>query len=59
VIGDFIQGAKKELFQIHVKGTIDEPQIKARSMNTFQTTIDEVFKGTDRPATKPSKKDKK
>jgi len=59
VIGDFIQGAKRELFQIHVKGTIDEPQIKARSMNTFQTTIDEVFKGQDRPTTKPSKKDKK
>jgi len=59
VIGDFIAGAKRELFQIHVKGTIDEPQIKARSMNTFQTTIDEVFKGQDKPTTKPSKKDKK
>jgi hypothetical protein len=58
VIGDFIQGAKKELFQIHVKGTIDEPQIKARSMNTFQTTIDEVFKGQDRPTTRASKKDR-
>ena len=57
VLGDFIQGAKRELFQIHVKGTIDEPQIKARSMNTFQTTIDEVFKGQDRPTTtKPAKK---
>jgi hypothetical protein len=59
VIGDFIAGAKRELFQIHVKGTIDEPQIKARSMNTFQTTIDEVFKGQDRPTTRASKKDKK
>ncbi len=58
VIGDFIQGAKRELFQIHVRGTIDEPQIKARSMNTFQTTIDEVFKGQDRPTTRATKKDK-
>jgi hypothetical protein len=49
VIGELIQGAKRELFQIHVRGTIDEPQIKARSMNTFQTTIDEVFKGQEKP----------
>jgi AsmA-like C-terminal region len=45
LIGELLEGAKKELFQIYVKGTIQEPQIGARSFNTFTTTVDEVFKG--------------
>lgn len=59
IIGALIDGAKRELFQIHVRGTIQEPLMKARSMNTFQTTIDEVFKSPAHPTTKPAKKEKR
>ncbi|MGH7213713.1 MAG: hypothetical protein ACREIT_02975, partial [Tepidisphaeraceae bacterium] len=45
-IGDFMQGARNELLQIHVRGSLEEPKVSAQSMNTFQTTVDEVFKGS-------------
>jgi len=41
-----VQGARNELFQIHINGTIQKPQISAGSFNTFTTTVDEVFKGS-------------
>jgi hypothetical protein len=59
IIGALIDGAKRELFQIHVRGTIQEPLLKARSMNTFQTTIDEVFKAPAHATTRPFKKEKR
>lgn len=43
LIGDLINGAKNELLQIQVNGTIQKPQVGAKAMNTFQTTIDEVL----------------
>lgn len=45
VIGELIRGVKKELLQIQVRGTITEPKVGARSLNTFATTVDQVFEG--------------
>jgi len=44
-IGDLIQGARSELLQIHVRGTIQDPKVSAGTFNTFTTTVDEVMKG--------------
>lgn len=49
-IGDLMQSARNELLQVHVRGTLKEPKVSASSMNTFTTTIDEVFKGDEREA---------
>ena len=40
----FIQMMKNELATIEIRGTIKEPQIKAKSMSNFTTTIDRAFK---------------
>ena len=55
---DFSRAAR--LRTVAVVGGENLPrQIKARSMNTFQTTIDEVFKGSEHPpTTKPTTKKK-
>ena len=45
LVNDLIEGAKHELLQIQVNGTIEEPKVSAGVMSTFQTTIDEVFRG--------------
>lgn len=45
VVGDLIQGARNELLQIQVKGSIEQPKVSASSMNTLTTTVDEVMKG--------------
>ncbi len=45
VIGDLIQGARSELLQIHVRGTLQQPKVSAGTFNTFTTTVDEVLKG--------------
>jgi hypothetical protein len=49
VIGDLIQGARHELLQIKLRGTLQEPRVSAGSMNTLTTTVDEVLRG-DEPA---------
>jgi hypothetical protein len=54
IIGDLIQGARHELLQIRVRGTLEEPKVSARSMNTLTTTVDEVFKGDDKPSVDPN-----
>ena len=41
------QGAKQELLQIQVRGTIQAPKVNAASFHTFTTTVDEVFSGSD------------
>jgi hypothetical protein len=48
---ELLQGARQEFLQIRVSGTVQEPKVKGNMMNTFSTTIDEVFKG-DRPGKK-------
>ena len=45
LIDDLIEGAKRELLQVRVTGTVEEPKVKARAMSTFTTTIDEITKG--------------
>jgi hypothetical protein len=45
IVGDLLRGAKQELLQIHVRGTLEEPKVEAKSFNTFQTTVDEVLQG--------------
>ena len=44
IVGDLLKGAREELLQFHVKGTLEEPKVSATSMHTFQTTVDEVFR---------------
>lgn len=45
VIGQLLDAARKELFQIKVRGTISEPQISAGSFQTITTTVDEIIGG--------------
>jgi len=45
-VGDLIQGARNELLQIQVRGSIEKPKVSASSMNTLTTTVDEVFRGS-------------
>ncbi len=45
VLHDLWQGAKNELLQIQVRGTVQDPQVSAASLHTFTTTVDEVFSG--------------
>jgi hypothetical protein len=47
VLHDIWQGAKQELLQIQVRGTVQDPQVSAASLHTFTTTVDEVFSGRD------------
>jgi hypothetical protein len=47
IVGDLLQSARHELLQIHVQGTLEEPKVSASMMNTFTTTIDKVFRGSD------------
>ncbi|HVT88662.1 MAG TPA: hypothetical protein VHD56_07420 [Tepidisphaeraceae bacterium] len=54
LVGDLIQGAQHELLQIQVRGTLEEPRVSARAMNTITTTVDEVLKADSVPA--PSRK---
>jgi len=44
-INDLWQGARRELFRINVRGTVQAPKVEPTSMGIFTTTIDEVFKG--------------
>jgi hypothetical protein len=59
-VNDLLQGARNELLTIHVRGSIQQPKVSGSSMNTFMTTVDEVFKGGNPPpdlppANKPKK----
>lgn len=46
VIGGLLDAARKELFQIKVRGTLNEPQVTAGSLQTITTTVDEIL-GSD------------
>ena len=56
VVGDLIAGARRDLLQIHVRGTLQDPKMSAGVANTFTTTIDQVFRGGS--TTQPSNPDK-
>jgi hypothetical protein len=45
LVHDLWQGAKQELLQIQVRGTVQSPKVSAASMHTFTTTVDEVLNG--------------
>lgn len=45
VIGNLLDAARRELFQIKVRGTISEPSVKAGSLRTITTTVDEILNG--------------
>ncbi len=46
-IHDIWQGAKQELLQIQVRGTVEEPKLSATPLHTFTTTVDQVLGGSD------------
>ena len=48
IVSDIVQGAKRELLKIKVRGTLEEPKVSASAMNTFTTTVDEVLRGDDK-----------
>ncbi|CAA9383121.1 MAG: hypothetical protein AVDCRST_MAG64-787, partial [uncultured Phycisphaerae bacterium] len=54
-IKELWRSARNEMLKIEVRGTIQEPEVSARSMGTFWTTVDEVLNGGDKPE-KPAKK---
>jgi hypothetical protein len=58
IVNDLLQGAKHELLQIHVNGTVEKPEVSGRFMGTFQTTVDEVIRGSD-PDSDSSKRSRK
>ena len=43
LIGEFLQGARNELLQLRVRGTLQEPRVGAGAFGTLTTTIDEVL----------------
>ena len=43
VIGKLLDAARKELFQLKVRGSLSEPQLKAGTMQTITTTVDEML----------------
>ena len=43
VIGGLLDAARRELFQIKVRGTVTEPEVKTGSLRTVTTTIDEIL----------------
>jgi hypothetical protein len=47
IFSELLTGAKHELLQIKVNGTVQEPRVSGSMMNTFTTTVDEVFKAND------------
>jgi len=48
IVNDLWQGAKDELLQIQVRGTVQSPKVSAASLHTFTTTVDEVFSGSEK-----------
>lgn len=45
ILDDFLRGARNELLQIRVRGTLSDPKVSAGALPTISTTIDEVFRG--------------
>ncbi len=47
IINDLVAGAREELLQIQVRGTVQNPKVSTSSLHTFTTTVDEVLTGSD------------
>lgn len=48
LISDLLNGAKQELLQIQVRGTVQSPTVSTSSFHTFTTTVDQVLNGSDK-----------
>jgi hypothetical protein len=48
IIGPLVDTAKREMLQIQVRGTIQDPKVSATPAATFSTTVDEVLRGQGR-----------
>jgi hypothetical protein len=46
IVHDLWEGAKQELLQIQVRGTVQSPKVSAGALHTFTTTVDEVLSGS-------------
>ena len=45
LVGPLIQGARDEMLQIHVDGTLQDPRVTASSFDSVTTTVDQVLTG--------------
>lgn len=45
IFGDLVRGVSKDLLQVKVRGTLQEPKVQAQAFNMFSTTVDEIVKG--------------
>ena len=45
LVGNLVGMARDELLRIHIRGTLQAPEVSAGTLPTFTSTIDEVFKG--------------
>ncbi|HZZ41581.1 MAG TPA: hypothetical protein VFE58_01465 [Tepidisphaeraceae bacterium] len=45
IVQEFWQSAKRELFQIDVRGTVQDPKVSASPFHTVTTTVQEVLHG--------------
>jgi hypothetical protein len=48
IVDDLWEGAKNELLQIQVRGTVQSPKVSAAGLHTLTTTVDEVFSGSEK-----------
>ena len=46
IVHEIWEGAKQELLQIQVRGTVQSPKVSAGALHTFTTTVDEVLSGS-------------
>ena len=44
-LDDIVKELQRNLTTLRITGTVEEPQVKARAMSTFTTTIDEITRG--------------
>lgn len=51
VVGGLLDAARRELLQIKIRGSLSEPTVKAGSLRTITTTIDEIL-GADEASKK-------
>ena len=48
LVGPVLKRVKEDLFQIRVRGTIAQPEVKGEALPTFRATLDEVIKDVQR-----------
>lgn len=48
IFSDLADRTRRELLQVQIRGTIDNPKVGASSFDSFTTTVDEVFRASGR-----------